>query len=154
MIPSLDDHGLLPPGEHPCTLEEVRDTFVTSQHRQELWQMFLTFLRELREQKLTHPIYLAGGFISGKDTPDDIDLVHDLRTAPDYNQFLGWRLFCTAREAIKTNYRIDYCVNLPGANDFSAFFQYIGPKAAAVTGMDEKTPRGVLYIGDPYAALD
>lgn len=77
--------------------------------------------------------------------PEDIDLVHDLRYACGLNQYRAYRIF-QQREAIKARYGVDYLVNLPDNNDFSAYFQYVGTKVAAATGLNEKHPRGILSI--------
>lgn len=146
MIPPFDDFGLLPAGVHECTLAEAAEYLVFNDHRQLLWANLIHFLTELREADMAYPIFLAGGFASAKTLPDDIDVVHDLTHASELNQYRGWRLFDKGRDTIKAAHRVDYCVNLPGNNDFSAYFQYVGPKVAVATGMKEKDPRGVLYI--------
>lgn len=145
-IPQLDEHGLLPSGIYPCRLADAERRFSTDAHRAALWNNLLDVLRQLHHLDLAYPIYLAGGYFSDKASPEDIDLVHDLRQACGYNQYRGWRLFMHERERIHKNHNIDYCVNLPGGNDFSSFFQYIGPKSAALTGLHEKHKRGVLRI--------
>lgn len=145
-LPQLTNLGLLPLGIHPSTLDEVRDTFCFNPHRERIWGKFLEFLKMLHAEDLAYPIFLAGGFCSGKDQPSDIDVVHDVRGAHGYNQYRCGRLFWEQREAIKNTYLVDYCPNLSGNNDFSSFFQYVGPKVAASTGLDEKDRRGVIHI--------
>ena len=145
-LPPLDQYGLLPEGIHPSTLAEAHERFVFNDHRQRLWGNLMDVLRELRSTDMAYPIWLGGGFITGKNNPSDIDLVHDLTYACGYNQFRGFMMFKDQREAIKNTHHIDYLVNIAGKNDFSSFLQYIGPTSAALTGLNEKTLRGILRI--------
>lgn len=145
-FPPLDDHGLLPGGVHQGSLEEVQARFVTNPHRATLWHGLTSFLSWVHSHDMAYPIYIAGGFISGKDTPNDIDIVHDLTHACGYNQYRGVQWFTQYRASIHAGHRVDYTVNLPGINDFAGYFQYLGPKAAAQTGLDIKHPRGVIRI--------
>lgn len=146
-LPKPDKNGLLPRGVHVSNLQEIHDTFVVNAHRAQLWSGLMAFLPWLHQKDLAYPIFIAGGFISRKPTPSDIDIVHDLRHAWDYNQWRGKQLFTKYRDIIKAEYSVDYTVNLTAHNDFSAFFQYVGPKVAAMTGLDEKYNRGIIYIG-------
>lgn len=146
MIPDFDAHGLLPEGIWPCTLDAARERLCCNDHRARLWDGLLRLLAELQAADLCYPIFLAGGFVSAKPMPDDIDLVHDLRHAHAFNQFRGATLFFRHRARIAEQYGVDYCVNLPGNNDFSCYFQYIGPKAAAILNLPDKHPRGILSI--------
>ena len=82
-IPSLDRHGLLPPGVHNCTLTEIGQAFGKNIHRQKLFQYFKKCLRSEIRPAFDDPIYVNGSFVTDKDQPDDVDVALDLRDAPD-----------------------------------------------------------------------
>jgi len=145
-FPPLDEHGQLPKGVYISSLDEIHDTFVVNAQRAMLWNGVIGFLEWVRTHDMAYPIYMAGGFISAKDHPNDIDIVHDLTHACDYNQFRGLQWFSNHRERIRSIHHVDYTANLKGNSDFSGLFQYLGPKVAALTGLDEKHPRGILRI--------
>jgi hypothetical protein len=55
-------------------------------------------------------------------------------------------MFRRERSQIKTDYRVDFCPNLPGNNDFSSYFQYVGEKTATIKGLKATDRKGVLRI--------
>lgn len=44
MIPQFDGYGLLPPGIHDCTLDEVRDRLCWTTKRQEIFDGLCAFI--------------------------------------------------------------------------------------------------------------
>ena len=145
-IPALDLHGFLPNGVHICTIEEIENTFCWNEHRSKIWRGGLKFLSKLITRDMDFPIYVDGSFITDKKLPGDVDIVLDLTQADDFKQFLGVKMFQSEREIIKMEYCVDFCPNLPGNNDFSAFFQYIGPKMATIKGLNDKYRKGILRV--------
>ena len=145
-IPALDLHGFLPNGVHLCTIEEVENIFCWNECRLEIWRGGLQFLSELITRNMAYPIYIDGSFITDKKLPGDVDVVLDLTHADDFTQFLCVKMFQSERESIKARYHVDFCPNLPGNNDFSAFFQYIGPKTATIKGLNNKYRKGILRV--------
>lgn len=151
-IPLLDHRGLLPPGRYVAALEQIPPRFCNNDYRWRLWDNVLDGLNELcdwakRSPSTTPPLILGGSFFSDKPFPGDIEatLIYPQETPSG----LCWDLFtdwARSRGAIKQQYRLDFCPTLPGNNDFSVFFQYVGPKTAAAKGLDEKDPRGVIEV--------
>ena len=78
MIPPLTGKGVLPPGFFVCTLEEIESEFVTSDHRRELWNGLIRYVKILTPMKtngLVESIVFGGSFVTSKDKPKDIDVL-------------------------------------------------------------------------------
>lgn len=147
-VPALDGRGLLPKGLHDCTLHEVRAAFCWDAHRSALWGQLEDFLAFLAEEDMFYPICVDGSFTTDKAIPGDIDLVQDLRNAPENAQAKGVFWFAVKRDEFRKKYRVDYCPNLPNNNDFTAFFQYVGMKTAREKRLNEKELRGLLRVNE------
>ena len=78
MLPPLNDAGLLPPGIHQSTLEELRGRFARfqqSDRRPQLWAGFEQFVREAKACGLASVILVNGSFVTSKPDPNDIDVI-------------------------------------------------------------------------------
>lgn len=146
-IPPLTEHGLLPPGIHLATMQEIVERYCHNDHRRALWADLLVFLVRLRDDDLgDYPLCLGGSFTSDKPMPPDTDLAIDLQAATRFHQFVGCMLFTEHHHDIKASHRVDFYPNLPGNSDFTAYFQYIGEKTALAKGLQATDLRGVLRI--------
>lgn len=145
-IPKLQDNGLLPSGVHDCSLEDIASSFTWNQHRRQLFENFRVFVRaELRPQ-FPDPIFFDGSFVTDKQTPEDTDVVLDLTSAPDARKWQGLQFMQQHQDRIKVLYGVHFWINLPGANDFAAFFQYVGLKTARAKGIHPRQTKGILRI--------
>lgn len=145
-IPELQDTGLLPSGVHDCSLEDIRTVFAWNEHRHQLFQNFLLFFKGEVRPHFPDPVYFDGSYVTDKPTPDDTDVVLDLSEAPDDRKWRGLLFFQTHQARIMALYRVHFWVNLPGNNDFAAFFQYVGVKTARVKGLDPRHLKGILRV--------
>lgn len=85
MIPALVD-GHLPPGRHPCTLEQLHDRFVAhddfaaSRTRSDRWVGLLRYLatwedvHDLTGTCLLERVWIGGSFPSAELDPEDVDI--------------------------------------------------------------------------------
>ncbi|MBI1924574.1 hypothetical protein HYR99_10015 [Candidatus Poribacteria bacterium] len=76
-IPNFDEKGLLPPGVHDCSLEEIMERFGTFQVtdcRVGLYAQLQAFLEEVRSTRLAVAVIVDGSFVTSKPAPEDIDL--------------------------------------------------------------------------------
>ena len=145
-IPDFDHHGLLPAGVFDCTLHEIESRFAWNTRRTGLFANFVTFLnRELR-RAFPDPIYFDGSFVTDKEDPADTDVVLDLCQAPDARKWQGVQFMQQHQARVMSQYQVHFWVNLPGNNDFCAFFQYIGVKTAKFKGLDPKHHKGILRV--------
>jgi hypothetical protein len=76
VIPALTATGLLPPGEHPATWDELLATFGTNPHRILLLGGLRAGLESLRAAGCSRA-WVDGSFVTLKDQPGDIDVLYD-----------------------------------------------------------------------------
>lgn len=145
-IPNLDMHGLLPHGVHRCSLGEIGARFTWNQHRALLFSRFINFLSNELRPKFPDPFFFDGSFVTDKETPEDTDVVLDLCNAPDARKWQGFEYMRNHQSRIMTDYSVHFWVNLPGNNDFSSFFQYVGVKTAYMKGLQPSHKKGILRI--------
>jgi hypothetical protein len=50
------------------------------------------------------------------------------------------------QDRIMQDYRVHFWINLPGHNDFAAFFQYVGVKTASAKGLNPLHLKGILKL--------
>jgi hypothetical protein len=78
-IPDMSDDGLLPPGGHPATLDEVYERFVApyhkSQRRKLIYDMWLHHRGALAHLIPIDEQWVDGSFVTNILEPGDIDVV-------------------------------------------------------------------------------
>jgi hypothetical protein len=150
MIPDLDGRGLLPPGLHDAELDDVPRRFCLNDHRHRLWDSTLTGLDVLCDEarRLEGPVpvlVLGGSFFSDKSQPGDVEATLIVPSGtPPANCWFWVSQWQPLHAMLKMQCGLDFYPSLPGQNDFSAFFQYVGPKTAQAKGIGEKDLRGAL----------
>ena len=72
VIPDFNDRGLLPPGVHRATWEEVVNRFGTNPWRERLLTGLRDALDDLRSAGC-QAVYLNGSFVTSKEIPNDYD---------------------------------------------------------------------------------
>lgn len=147
MIPALDEVGLLPVGVWECTLAEAEEVFATTPHRRELWDGLIRFLAAEVEPHAPLPVWIDGSFTRRKDHPADIDVVVDFSGIPgDVAMPLAISLY-RRNAQLKQAYKVDAYPRHPEIpNDFAAYFQYAGSKAAAEFQIETTHPKGILKV--------
>jgi hypothetical protein len=76
MIPAFDESGLLPPGIHWASIDEVRNRYGLNIHRRRLMSGFERALAVLRVAEC-QTVYLDGSFVTAKEFPADYDACWD-----------------------------------------------------------------------------
>src|SRR5262245_42875295 len=90
-IPDFDETGLLPPGVHDSTLEELAERFgswESGQQRCRLRESLETYLSEVRTTGLVLAIILDGSFVTSESDPNDVDLIMILHENHDFTASL------------------------------------------------------------------
>jgi hypothetical protein len=148
MIPAFDDHGLLAPGIHDCTLQDIGAELCWNSHRSTLFSGLNDFLsKEWVPLGLECDIIIDGSFVRKKAEPEDIDLVIDLSAIVSQKGLAAAVMLRLQHERIKQDYHCDLWAKHPLIpNDLIQFFQYLGDKGAADLRLLPKTPKGVLRI--------
>ena len=146
LIPTFEPNGLLPSGIHECSLEDINTRFTWNEHRTGLFASFLRFLESELRPVFPYPIFFDGSFVTDKELPDDTDVVLDVSNAPDDRKWRALMFMQQHQERIKEHYRVHFWINLPGLNDFAAFFQYVGVKTARNKGLNPRHLKGILKV--------
>ena len=146
-IPRFDRYGLLPAGVHDCSLTEIRQRLGTNPHRRRLIKLLSDFISvEVRPLHDEH-IYIDGSFVTDKERPGDVDVTLALSQSSAGNIFLRALSIMQRQEDFMEHYCVHCWISIPGISDFTAFFQYAGPKLAH-KGLTEKHPKGILRLND------
>lgn len=74
-LPPFTNAGVLPPGIHHCTLDEVAASLGWSNRRRALIARLRDYAGVLRDAWGGVAIVLDGSFVTSKDEPNDIDVV-------------------------------------------------------------------------------
>lgn len=92
------------------------------------------------------PLWIDGSFTRKKESPDDVDMVADVRHLSD-QQVLPIVALWFARDANYDNYKVDFWFKHPVyPHDLTEYFRYTGIKAGAELGLDAKRPKGILRV--------
>ena len=143
-IPALTDQGLLPPGVHFCTLEEVGERFgrfgMTNQRR-ELFARFEDFVDDVRLTGMAHSIVIDGSFVTAADHPGDIDVILVMAETHDFGAELRpFQYNVLSRRRVRRRFGFDLLVagaNSPQLVEFVAFFQQVRGRADVAKGILE-----------------
>ena len=145
-IPELDQHGVLPPGIHGCSMVELLERFGTTKHRQNLIASLKKVLVIVRKD-LAQPIYIDGGFVTASTRPADIDVVIDMLNAPEADRTKAFRLMLEHRGRWYTRWKVDFMPELPANGEkFIDSFQKVGPNTATRLGLIPDHPKGILLL--------
>jgi predicted nucleotidyltransferase len=113
-IPDLDQEGLLPPGIHEVTVEEIHERFGRfrkSDRRASLFGKLRDFLAEIRSTGLLAAVIVNGSFVTGKDEPSDIDVLLILRSDHDFSAELRpFEYNVLSRRRVRQRYRFGILV--------------------------------------------
>ena len=154
MIPALDTRGLLPEGIHEATLADMESVFAFNAIRKQRIHELRRFISgELNPLANGLEFYLCGSYLSDKASPGDIDCTLKIPAHDVSNRLVLIDIFRDGRSKIDKGriwdtYRVDafLTISLPGFNDFSDFFQYVGEKTASLKGINEKDKRGIIKV--------
>lgn len=149
MIPSLDNRGLLPPGVHSSTWQEVEASFGTDNRRKELIGNAKKLSCSTLSILFPAPLILAGSTFSDKDRPKDIEAT--IKVDPKNvtkDQLVAAFQIQAMHDLIKEATDVDFYVTMvtPGQNDLSLYFQYVGEKTAVLKNLKPKDKRGVVEV--------
>lgn len=145
MIPSLTAHGLLPPGIHECTLDQLRAAFGLGVRRLQLLDGLDRCLRLMNDEHLEGIVVIDGSFVTDKERPDDIELTLDVRHL-DHSKQDRALLFQLRHFSDISRMGVDWYPTLPSQQDFTLFFQRVGEKTAAAKRIPASGNKGILKL--------
>ena len=102
-------------------------------------------VREIRS-RFSEPVYVDGSFVTDKEVPEDVDVVLDMTRATDEGRLSALNFMVAEQDRLQQDYSVHFWINLPGQNDFSAFFQYLRVKTARHKGLDPSHRKGILRL--------
>src|SRR4051794_20436335 len=77
-IPDYDAGGVLPPGVHLCTMDEIKERFArfqTSDRRLRLYRQLAEYVDKAWDSLAVRALVIDGSFVTDKAEPRDIDLI-------------------------------------------------------------------------------
>ena len=103
-IPRFNAHGLLPPGFHPVTMQEIERALSFSAKRRSLIEQGLKPVIQELERIGCSVLYLGGSFTTDKVSPDDVDGYVVARVASEtYQQIMERQEFWKAQHQTDIN---------------------------------------------------
>ncbi len=107
MIPDFTEQGILPPGIHQATLDDVRSRLGWGRKREDLikgLEMALQLVGNCGVER----VYLDGSFVTDKDRPGDIDGCYDVPPGADLTKaFPIWPLNQDTRRLSKSMFGVE-----------------------------------------------
>ncbi len=151
---TFDDRGLLPPGIHDATLDEVEQAFARFQRtdrRIKLFERLRAYVAELRKTGWTYTLLIDGSFVMPPvDAPNDIDAI--LVFPADWDLDASLRPFeynLVSRRSTKKEYQIEvYTVTVGSANEvkFMTLFAEIRLEWCQQFGWPADDRKGLVRI--------
>lgn len=140
-IPNLDHRGVLPPGLHACSLDEIQvrfGSFQESDRRVRLHEELVRYAAEARNSRMIQALVVDGSFVTDKAEPGDIDLVIVLGGAMPQGDLPPFAYNAISKRRIKAMYPFDVVVVPDGGGAYNAaveFFAQVKHQPGAVKGL-------------------
>lgn len=129
-IPPLNSTGLLPPGVHSATLEEVRQHFASfqgSDRRIQLFRRLGGLVTELRRSGKFSAIVIDGSFVTAKPVPEDIDIIITLRPDHDWSVELGATDYAlVSRREVRRRFGFDALLAIEHGREYERYVEFFG----------------------------
>ena len=127
-IPEFDIHGLLPPGVHDCTLEDVSARFGVfrgDERRPQLMTKLEAFVSEARQHEVLVEILIDGSFVTAAPHPNDIDLILVVRADHDFAADLTPRIYnILSKRRVQRRYGFDLLVARQGSVEYVQWVEF------------------------------
>lgn len=153
-VPTLDDRGLLPPGIHDFTMEQIEKLFGRFQRtdrRPRLFKKLREYVDELRLTGWKVQLLVNGSFVMGRvDEPDDIDLIVVLpkrwNTAAELRPF-EYNLLSKRRTRRKFGFDVfPVQKNSKDERRMVRFFQGVNVKWHEPLGLTRRLKKGLVRV--------
>ena len=150
MIPELADN-VLPEGIHDCDMDEVTKCFgqfARSDRRIRLTAKLRQFVEEARKSGICVAVVIDGSYVTGKDEPEDIDMVLALKPDVDESRELTpFEYSIRSKRLVKQNYGFDLFAAKEGTDRYNAlidFFCQVRPDDPAQA--TNRSHKGLLRV--------
>jgi hypothetical protein len=138
-IPELDpDTGLLPPGDHKASLDEIESRFgFESLRRRQIFQGLRLVIRHLSELGVRE-FYVNGSFTTSKDRPKDVDVIYRV---PEGSDPTSWGKYAPGnRKPLRKETRVDLLPNTARGTAFGP------PIKDYFSTDDDDQPKGLVLL--------
>jgi hypothetical protein len=123
MIPAFTEDGILPPGVHVATWDEIVARFGTNRHREKLLVGLKAALDQLRLAGCRRA-FLDGSFVSNKARPGDYDLCYEPMGVDPSSLDPSFFQFAAKRAAQRTKFLGELFPSSSLAANGYSYFQY------------------------------
>ena len=127
-IPALNADGFLPAGISECTMAEVRTRFGSfheSDTRPRLFGKLEELVMAMQRSGLFEALLLDGSFVTGKSSPNDIDLVAVLRPGHDFERDLPMSEYAlVSRNMLRRWFGFDIIVAEPESQLYKTYLEF------------------------------
>ncbi len=140
-IPELTEGGVLPPGVHACSLEEIGQRFGSFQGtdgRVQLYDALVRYVGEARLTKLVRALVVDGSFVTSKPDPGDIDLLVVLPEQLPAADLPPFAYNVLSKKKIRRMYPFDAFIaqdDGPVYREYVAFFAQVKAQPGATKGI-------------------
>jgi len=151
---TTDNYGLLPPGIHSMTLDEIGELFgrfQRSDRRLKLVDRLRGFVKAVRDVNSRIEIFVDGSFIMSKvDEPGDIDVA--LILPADWNAKADLRPFeynVVSKRMVRKLHGFDMLLGIQGqptADEALGFFSKVNVKWHEPLGIPAGTLKGLIKV--------
>lgn len=127
-IPAFNADGLLPPGVHEATFDEVRSrfgAFQASDRRVRLFDRLTELVENMRLSGLFQFLLIDGSFVTTKPAPNDIDLLAVLKPGHDFERDLPISEYAlVSRAMLARRFRFDVIVAEQDSEVYKTFVEF------------------------------
>ena len=127
-VPPLTSEGLLPPGIHDCSLEDVRarfGRFQGSDQRPRLWNQLLELVSAMQTSGLCEALLVDGSFVTEKPAPNDVDILAVLRPGHNFERELSAAEYAlVSRTLLRRRFGFDVLLAESGTRLYETYIEF------------------------------
>ena len=150
----FDERGLLPPGVHDVSMDEVKQHFGgfrRSDRRPKLFAKLLEYQAALTGAGIGGSLIIDGSFVmAGIEEPDDIDIVLVFPAGWDTQADLRpFQYNLVSKKSVKISFRLDLFTAPAGSAEENSWIEYFGRvnlKWREEFGWPPDTRKGILRV--------
>jgi hypothetical protein len=140
-IPDLTSDGVLPPGVHDCSIEEIKSPFGwfgSSGKRHRLYQRLVEFVGRVLASDLVVSVIVDGSFVTSASDPGDVDLLLGVRERNESGLLRPVDYNVISKRRVRKQFEFDILVAIDGTDEFREyveFFSQVKGRPGAVKGL-------------------
>jgi predicted nucleotidyltransferase len=148
-IPEFVDN-VLPEGIHDCTFEEVKERFgrfQNSARRIDLTEKLERYLKVAKASGIVVAVIIDGSYATGKDEPEDIDLIAVLAPEFEWSQELRpFQYNAVGKRAVKRDYKFDLRSEKDGTRAMAEYVEFFSSTADKHKEFTSQSRKGMVRV--------